>query len=150
MPIPRRPSTMPIPWAVPLHDANSVNIFPAMPIPRTSIQAYRDANSARVFHDANSVDSFLHDANSVNIFPAMPIPRISILSLSRCQFREGLPRCQFRGQFSSRCQFREHFLSRCQSREGHSRCQSREWFYHLRVKLPCNANSASSLVPINY
>src|SRR3954471_12179571 len=107
--IPRRPSTMPIPWAVPLHDANSVNIFPAMPIPRTSIQAYRDANSARVFHDANSVDSFLHDANSVNIF-----------------------------------------LSRCQLREGHSRCQFRECFYHLGVKLPCDANPASSLVPINY
>src|SRR5205809_596697 len=42
------------------------------------------------------------------------------------------------------------FLSRCQSCEGHPRCQSREWSYHLGVKLPCDATSVSSLAPINY
>src|SRR5205809_528811 len=87
MPIPRGPSTMPIPWAVYFHDANSVITLSSMLIPCTSIYAYRDTNPSKSFHDANSVSTFssrcqfrehsyrdansartFHDANSVGSF----------------------------------------------------------------------------------
>src|SRR5437588_300315 len=66
-----------------------------MPIPWTTILTMPIPRSALSLQDPDSLGLFFHDAHCPKLL------------LTRCQFREGLPRCQFHGSFPSRCQFRE-------------------------------------------